>query len=199
MYDRLEMAERVKAFSGELRGVFALSDLRNLLQTDNRDVLYRGLSDLEGAGILSRFCRGFYVASDFDPLVLSQRINPESYVSFGNALAKYLLIGSVPRYRVRAAKPGPKRIYSNGEYRIEHLGIKSELVFGYEVVDAVRIALPEKAVLDTLYFYRRGVRFGFDVYSDIDYGQLDRAVIREYLGKYRNPVFVEFARRLTNA
>lgn len=199
MTSRLEMAERVKAFSADLRGVFALSDLRNLLQTSNRGVLYRGLKDLEQAGILSRFCRGFYVTRDFDPLVLSQRIAPDSYISFGNALARHLLIGSVPRYRIRAAKPGPKRVYSNGEYQIEHLTLKPELVFGYEVIDAVRIAVPEKAVLDTLYFYRRGIRFSFDVYTDVDYSQLDRDLVRQYLGEYKNPVFVDFARRLTDA
>jgi predicted transcriptional regulator of viral defense system len=193
------MAERVKAFSSELCGVFALSDLRNLLQTSNRGVLYRGLADLERAGVLSRFCRGFYVTPGFDPLVLSQRLSPDSYVSFGNALARHLLIGSVPRYRIRAAKPGPKRVYTNGEYRIEHLGLKPELVFGYEVVDGVRIALPEKAVLDTLYLYRRGVRFSFDVYTDIDYSRLDGDLVRKYLGEYRNPVFVDYARRLTDA
>lgn len=193
------MAERVKAFSPELRGVFSLSDLRNLLQTSNRGVLYRSLGDLERAGVLSRFCRGFYVTRDFDLLVLSQRISPDSYVSFGNALARHLLIGSVPRYRIRAAKPGPKRVYTNEEYRIEHLSLRPELIFGYEVVDGVRIALPEKAVLDTLYLYRRGVRFGFDVYTDIDYSRLDGDLVRKYLGEYRNPVFVDYARRLTDA
>jgi hypothetical protein len=197
--DRLDMAERVRAFSEELRGVFSLSDLRNLLQANNRGVLYRALRDLEQAGIVSRFCRGFYVTPEFDPMVLSQRLCPDSYISFGNALARHLLIGSVPRYRIRAAKTGPKRVYMNGEYRIEQLSLKPDLVFGYEVIDGVRIALPEKAVLDTLYLYRRGVRFSFDVYTDVDYGQLDRALIRSYLGEYKNPVFVDFAGRLTNA
>lgn len=199
MSDTLEMSEKVRSVSVEMGGVFSLSDLRNLLQTDNRDELYRGLKDLEGAGILSRFCRGYYVARNFDVMVLSQRLAPESYISFGNALARKLLIGSVPRYRIRAAKPGPKRAYSNGEYRIEHLSIKPELVFGYEVVDTVKIALPEKAVLDTLYFYRRGVRFSFDIYSDIDYSRLNTDIIRDYLARYENPVFIDFARRLTNA
>ena len=199
MSSRLEMAEKVKEIAPELRGVFSLSDLRNLLQTGNRGVLYRGLKDLEQAGVISRFCRGFYVTRDFDPMVLSQRLSPDSDVSFGNALARRLLIGSVPGYRIRAAKPGPKRVYTNGEYRIEHLSLKSDLVFGYETVDGVRIALPEKAVLDTLYLYRRGVRFSFDIYTDIDYSRLDLALVREYLDKYRNPVFVAYVRRLTDA
>jgi hypothetical protein len=199
MSNRLKMAEKIRGFSSEMRGVFALSDLRNLLQTDNRDVLYRSINDLQEAGVLSRFSRGFYITRDFDPLVLSQRISPGSYVSFGNALARQMLVGSAPRYRVRAAKAGPKRVYSNGEYRIEHLSLKPELNIGYEIVDGIRMALPEKAVLDTLYFYRLGISFSFDVYTDIDFSRLDRSVVREFLQKYRNPVFVDFARSVLDA
>jgi hypothetical protein len=193
------MAEKVREVSSDMSGVFALSDLRNLLQTANRDVLYRSINELQKSEILTRFSRGFYVTKGFDPLVLSQRLAPNSYVSFGNVLAKRLLIGSVPRYRIRAAKIGPKRIYSSDDIRIEHLSLREGLHFGYEVVDGVRVALPEKAVLDTLYFYRRGIRFSFDVYSDVDYGRLNKDIINEYLLKYKNPVFIDFARNLTNA
>jgi len=193
------MAEKVREVSSDMSGVFALSDLRNLLQTANRDMLYRSINELQKSEILTRFSRGFYVTKGFDPLVLSQRLAPNSYVSFGNVLAKRLLIGSVPRYRIRAAKIGPKRIYSSDDIRIEHLSLREGLHFGYEVVDGVRVALPEKAVLDTLYFYRRGIRFSFDVYSDVDYGRLNKDIINEYLLKYKNPVFIDFARNLTNA
>jgi len=196
---RLKMAEKVREFSSGMSGVFALSDLRNLLQTANRDALYRSIKELQSAEILTRFSRGFYVTKGFDPLVLSQRLCPESYISFGNVLAKQLLIGSVPRYRIRAAKIGPKRVYSNGDIRIEHLSLREGLHFGYEVVNGIRVALPEKAVLDTLYFYRRGIRFSFDVYSDVDYSRLNKDIINEFLLKYKNPVFIDFSRSLINA
>ena len=199
MPNRLEMAEKIRAFSSEMSGVFTLSDLRCLLNVDNRDIFYRSINDLQKAGVLSRFTRGFYITRDFDPLVLSQRISPESYVSFGNVLARQALIGSIPRYRVRAAKPGPKRVYSNKEIRIEHLSLKPDLIFGYELFDGIRMATPEKAVLDTLYFYKLGISFSFDVYSDVDYSRLNKAIIREFLTKYRNPVFINFARSLIDA
>jgi len=193
------MAEKVRDFSSDMSGVFALSDIRNLLQADNRDVLYRAINELQSADVLTRFSRGFYITKGFDPLVLSQRLCPDSYVSFGNALAKQLLIGSVPRYCIRATKVGPKRVYSNKDIRIEHLGLRRGLNFGYEVVDGIRIALPEKAVLDTLYFYRRGIRFSFDIYSDVDYSRLNKDIMAEFLKKYKNPVFIDFARKLINA
>lgn len=199
MLSRLKMAEKVRDFSSDMSGVFALSDIRNLLQAKNRDVLYRAINELQSADVLTRFSRGFYITKGFDPLVLSQRLCPDSYVSFGNILAKHLLIGSVPRYRIRAAKVGPKRVYSSQDIRIEHLSLRGGLHFGCEVVDGIRVALPEKAVLDTLYFYRLGVRFSFDIYSDIDYSRLNKDMLNEFLKKYKNPVFIDFARKLTDA
>jgi hypothetical protein len=193
------MADRIRAVSSGLRGVFSLSDLRNLLKARSRDVFYRSVNALQEAGVLVRFSRGFYVTEGFDPMVLSQRICPASYVSFGSILARHLIIGSVPTYRVRAAKPGPTRVYSNGQYRIEHLRLKPGLCFGYETVEGIRLALPEKALLDTLYFYKQGTRFSFDIYTDIDFGRLDKKTLAEFLTRYRNPVFKDFVRRLTDA
>jgi len=74
--------------------------------------------------------------------------------NFGNVLSKQLLIGSVPRYRIRSAKVGPKRVYSNEDIRIEHISL------------------------------RKG---------------LNKDIINEFLKKYKNPVFIDFARNLINA
>ena len=54
------MAEKVRGFSSDMSGVFALSDIRNLLQADNPDVLYRALNELQSADVLTHFSRGFY-------------------------------------------------------------------------------------------------------------------------------------------
>jgi len=46
--------------------------------------------------------------------------------------------------------------------------------------------------------FRRGIRFSFDIYSDVDYSRLNKGIINEFLEKYKNPVFIDFARSLTN-
>ena len=61
------------------------------------------------------------------------------------------------------------------------------------------MADPEKAVLDTLYYYKLGTKFSFDIYNDIDYSNLDKPKAIKYLSKYKNPVFKDFARSLINA
>lgn len=196
MNNLLKSAEAIRRVAEDMRGVFSLSDLRNLLGPAHKHTLYRALQRLQEAGIMSRFARGFYVTPGFDAATLSQRICPDSYISFGTVLADELLIGSVPARRVTAVKTGPSRTYGNGEVCIEHLRITRSLYFGYRRVGGVNRALPEKAVLDTLYFYKRGKTFSFDIYTDIDYEQLDGRTIDRFLQRYRNRLFVAFARKV---
>jgi len=146
--------------------------------------------------ILTRFTRGFYVASDFALPVLSQRIAPSSCVSFENILAQNLVVGSNPAKRLTAIKVGPTRRYEALGFEIVHLGVQPSLIFGFEVIDGVKTANSEKAVLDVLYFHLRGRRCTFDIYSDINLRKLDMNLIRDYLGRYRNPKFVAFAKNV---
>jgi len=70
------------------------------------------------------------------------------------------------------------------------------LFFGYEAnPKGFLLATPEKAVLDTLYFYLRGKKFYFNIFGDIHYGSLDKDTFFEYLARYRNPKFRTFAER----
>lgn len=199
MIDRYRVVAEIGRMGSAQGGVFSLSDLQNLLKIKSRDSFYRTVKGLCASGVLVRFSRGFYVTESFSCRVLSQRICPESYISFGTVMADNMLVGSIPKYRVRAVKPRPTRVYKNAEYCIEHLGVKSELCFGWTVVKGIKVAVPEKAVLDTLYFYRQGAKFSFDVYGDIDYGVLDKEKVNEYLLKYKNSIFVDFARRVIDA
>ena len=86
--------------------------------------------------------------------------------------------------------------YAGAGFVVEHVGVTVGLWFGFTVRDGVRYADAEKAVLDTLYFHLRGRRQAFDIYSDLNLRKLDRARLRDYLARYRNPRFVTFAQRL---
>jgi len=195
----LEITQKLQELSPLQRGVFSAADLKNLIDPANKASLYRTLKQMQDADIIKVFCRGFYVAKDFDIQVLSQRICPDSYISFGTVLAKKLLIGSVPKYRLLAVKLGQNRIYQNSDFQIEQLAIKPELFTGYENINGVNIATPEKAFLDTLYYYQKGMKFSFDIYSDIDYDGLDRKKLIEYLKLYKNKNYVTFVNGVINA
>jgi len=195
----LKITQRLQELSSPQGGVFSAADLKNLIDPINKASLYRTLKQMLDADIIRVFCRGFYVTKDFDIQVLSQRICADSYISFGTVLAKNLLIGSVPKYRLLAVKLGQNRVYQNSISRIEQLAIKPELFTGYENINGVNIATPEKAFLDTLYYYQKGMKFSFDIYSDIDYDGLDRKKIKKYLKLYKNKKYVKFVNGVINA
>jgi hypothetical protein len=189
-------ARAIEEAAATQRGVFSKADLQTLLAEPHPSAFARRARALEEHGLLRRFCRGFYVTDTFDLPTLSQRINPDSYVSFGTVLARELLIGPRSARRVVAVKTGKSRTYEGLGYEVVHLHVTPHLFFGYAPTDGVRFADAEKAVLDVLYFHLRGRRYPFDIYSDVDYGRLDRRRLDSYLGRYRNPKFVAFARGL---
>lgn len=181
------------------QGVFSLSDLKNLFSPYDSVMFYRHMRRLERNGVLRRFTRGFYVASEFSLAVLSQRLCDKSYVSFSNVLADKLLIGTIPRHTVSAVKLGKNRRYESDWGRVLHFGSAPRLFFGFEVRNGVAYANPEKAFIDTLYFHLRGHGFGFNIYHDIDMSRLDRKKILAYLKAYRNPKFVRFVKGVLHA
>lgn len=168
-------------------------DLQIALGEKHRTGFNRRLKALQTNGVLRRFVRGWYVARDFELATLSQRIAPESYVSFATVLAQSLLVGTSPKNRLIAAKIGRTRKYAAFGYEIVHVGIARHLFFGFETRDGVRFADKEKAVLDVLYFHLRGRVYPFDLYSDIRFEELDRRRIQKYLKRYENPKFIAFA------
>jgi len=195
----LKISQSLQKFSASQGGVFSIAELKNLISPNNKAILYRIIKCLEEAAVLRLFCRGFYVTEDFDIQILSQRICADSYISFGSVLAKNLIIGSTPEYRIQAVKKGQSRVYQNSEYRIEHFGITPELFTGYENINGVKVATPEKAFLDVLYYYQKGMKFSFDIYSDIDYNALDRRKIKQCLTLYKNKRFISFVNGVLNA
>ncbi len=188
----LEDARRVEESSAQQRGVFSTADLRALLPDRHPAAFARRVDSLIEAGVLRRFLRGWYVSETFDLATLSQRLTPESYVSFANVLADELLIGPRPERQVMAVKLGRARSYRCSGFEILHLGIAPHLFFGFRVEDGIRFAEPEKAVLDVLYFHLRGQKYVFDPFSDVDYSRLDLDRLGTYLERYRNPKFVSF-------
>ena len=184
----------IAEFAERQRGVFSKADLQVLLAEPHAAGLVRRIRNLEEGGTLRRFSRGWYVAESFDLATLSQRIAPRSYVSFGTVLARELLVGPRPDRQLIAAKVGRTRTYAAFGYEIVHVRIAPHLDFGHTPTGGVEYADPEKAVLDVLYFHLRGRPFPFDIYSDIDFGKLDRKRLNRYLDRYRNPKFIAFVR-----
>lgn len=173
-------------------GVFSKSDLQTTFAERHPAAFVRRVNALLDHRVLRRFCRGWYVTEGFDIATLSQRIAPESYISFTTVLARHLVVGASPEGVIVAVKTGRPRRYANLGFLVEHVSVTDELLFGFTTEDGVRYADAEKAFLDTLYFHLRGRRYPFDIYSDMVVDRLDHDRLREYLGTYRNRKYVTF-------
>lgn len=179
-------------------GVYSTSDLSNLFGESNPIALNRRIRRLEQNLVLRRFVRGFYTCGEFDKQVLSARLNRDSYISLGSVLAHELIIGSIPVKILYAVKTGRNRLYHKSDVTLQYLGITPSLFFGFENRDGVNIATPEKAFLDTLYFYQKGRKYSFNIFTDITVERLDRDIILAYLSKYNNPKFIAFVKGYLN-
>jgi hypothetical protein len=105
------------------------------------------------------------------------------------------LIGTESPYQVYCIVPAKAAFYK-GVPNISYYKLAKELCFGFKPNEkGVLIAEAEKAVLDTLYFYLRGKKFYFNIFSDINYGLLNKDKFFASLERYNNPKFKTFAER----
>lgn len=109
------------------------------------------------AGFLMRLKPGVYVLPDnlaFLAEIANQLYYP-SYLSFSSALSRYGVIGQVPYSLIFATTKKSKTMDLGGK-EVVYSQIKPELYFGYQLVERMNIADPEKALLDQLYLAALG-------------------------------------------
>ncbi|MGL1901959.1 MAG: hypothetical protein OCC49_07480 [Fibrobacterales bacterium] len=188
----------IQQFDSQMNGVFSTYDLQQLFGMDNKVLLYRRLKTLCESDVIQSFCRGIFVTPQVNLQKLTTKLIPESYISLGSILSDKLIIGTTPGNRVYCIKPGRSKIYSNDSYEIIFYGINSDYFNGYTNLNGVNYASAEKAFIDTAYLYLKGVPFYFDIYSDIQYDQLDRNILSNILTQYRNPKLIRFVEGLLN-
>ena len=194
MKNALENAGKLVEFAPKVGGVFSLSELSSLFDISCQQTLWIAIRQFESAGLLKRYCRGIYVARDFDPQVLSAKVRTDSYISFGSALAYHRLIGTESPYLVSCVTPSRASEYT-GDVNLSYARISKNLYFGTVALEnGVRMADAEKAVLDTLYFYQHKRAFYFNIFQDVNFSALSREKLEAYLERFSNPKFRTFAR-----
>ena len=194
MKNAVENIQKLADFAPKVGGVFSLLELGALFDISNQQSLWIAARRFEAAGLLKRYCRGIYVARDFDPQVLSAKVRTDSYISFGSALAYHRLIGTESPFLVSCVVPSRASEFA-GEVNLSYARISKELYFGMVPLEnGAKMADAEKAVLDTLYFYQHKKVFYFNVFQDIDFAALSKERVDMYLERYVNPRFRAFAR-----
>ena len=195
MKNWVEYSENLLKLGESVKGVFSLMELSSVFNESSKISLHSIINRFIKAGILKRYCREIYTLENFDFGVLSAKVRQNSYISLGSALATHRLIGTESPFQVFCIVEF-KAAYYKGVPNISYYKLAKELCFGFEPNEkGVLIAEPEKAVLDTLYFYLHGKKFHFNIFSDINYNRLNKNKFFAYLEPSGNAKFKTFAER----
>lgn len=160
----LELRDSMKDFT-----VFSVRDILRVDQAFHR----RRLNEWQDKGYIRKVIKGFYVLADraldeWAMFEIANRIYKPSYVSLESALAHYQLIPEIV-YGVTSISTRRSYRFASSMAEFRYRTVTPRLFFGYDLAAAgsrrVKIARPEKAVLDFLYLHPR-------LRSDADYGSL---------------------------
>lgn len=141
--------------------VFSLTDCQQWFPDSHRATLILQLSQYTTRGRIIRLKPGLFMlnAQPFpNPFVIASRLDTQSVVSLETILHRAGLIPEIP-FAVTAVTPTKThqfQISSTGAFIFRH--IKPQFVFGWELENfppyTVRVARPEKALLDLFWFHR---------------------------------------------
>lgn len=141
--------------------IFSLEDCRKWFPQSARATIIVQLSHHVTRGHFLRLKPGLFLLNREpfpDPRVIASRLNPEAVISLETVLSEHGIMPEVPFATVAVTSGKTAR------YTIPHLGtflfrrILPSLLFGWTTQSfppySVRVATPEKALLDLLWFHR---------------------------------------------
>lgn len=149
----MKNSNRIKILQNSPKTVFSSRELRNLWGMDEdwfRTTVKRMVDD----GTLSRLDRGYYLfGSDLNPFELANTISAPSYISFNSALRYFDINFQASKTIFSAASISYEKNIAG--YTFKYHKIKDEILFNLEGIktdSGVTTALPERAILDGMYY-----------------------------------------------
>ena len=150
----LKLKEKLKNYP-----IFRLEDIFKWFPLENRRTVISQLSGWTNKGLLQRLKRGVYKFSDFqvkDTFILSDLLYSPSYISKESALNYYGIIPDIP-FAITSVTTNKSIDFHSKEYGLFiYSHIKPTLFFSYKTIKTdiynYKIALPEKALFDFIYF-----------------------------------------------
>lgn len=138
------------------KDVFDVRDVKALFP-DEVETINTSLKRLKDAGIIVPVTRALYRLADvtFEIEKVATTVLYPSYISFESALSKYGIINQGLYELTLATTRHSKRLRIGG-VTCEYSQIKPKLYFGFNLLNGIYIAEPEKAFLDTLYLIALG-------------------------------------------
>lgn len=177
--------EAVKKIYDSGLKMFTGRALADLVGKERGQDLVRAVKRLVKAGVLEKLERDKYVLAGFRPEMfeMARFLYQPSYISFETALNHWGILSQFP-YEVTSAtvkKPVVKKVEGK-VFSYSH--VKQDLFFGYEKQGDGMLAMPEKALLDQVYLYTKGLK-GLTI-DEYDLERIDKKRLFEYGVKYPN-------------
>lgn len=191
---------RISEMSDKLNGVFTRPDLAHLFGANNEDTLSKRIESMISGGYLKRAIKGIYYTPNAKLMDVAQRIYFEGYFSTSTALSFHTMIGTRPAYKVSILTTRPR----NREIRldigtIQMKKIHRDYFFGFQQQGTIKVATPEKALIDTCYYYMRKEMYPFNLSCDINVWKIDLDLLGKMLERYKNKKFVQFTLNMIEA
>ncbi len=161
---------------------FTLQQLKGVLNIKEPS-LYKIIQKLLTANILTKIEKDKYFLTDsqISDFALANYLYQPSYISLESALNFYGVLSQFP-YEITSVttKKSKEKVFQGKLFTYRKL--KKDLFFGYQKIEDFLIAYPEKALLDQLYLYSKGLKsINLDEYN---LKLLKVSRVREYLKKY---------------
>ncbi|PIU37499.1 hypothetical protein CO005_03655 [Candidatus Roizmanbacteria bacterium CG_4_8_14_3_um_filter_34_9] len=164
---------------------FSLDDFGRLLNINNQNSLYKKIQRLEKKEIIKKLIKGKYlfIFNKTDDFKIANYIYQPSYISLESALSFYGIITGFS-YKITSITVKKSRSYIIDEKDYLYSHINQDLFWGYEKKEDFLIAEKEKALVDLIYFYSKGLR-GFDR-EDLDISEINKKKLILYAKKFNN-------------
>ncbi len=164
---------------------FSLDDFGRLLSINNQNSLYKKIQRLEKKKIIKKLIKGKYIftynkTSDFK---IANYIYQPSYISLESALSFYGIITGFP-YKITSITVKKSKTFTINQKDYLYSHIDQDLFWGYEKKEDFLIAEKEKALIDLIYFFIKGIRT-FDR-EDLDISEINKKKLIFYAKKFHN-------------
>ena len=174
-----ELIEKIKKIN---KAFYTAADISKVSGLSRSSVLVL-LNRLAKGGRLIRLRRNCYIFPDkkIDLELIAAQIDPDGYVSFESALARFGILSQIP-YSLTMATPNRSKKIKVGEREIIFRKIKKNLKGDIFLENGIQIASAEKALLDMVYLVSRGQSdFNFD---ELDWRTINKKKLKKLSEKY---------------
>lgn len=173
--------------------LFTLDDFSRLLFIKNQNNLYKKIQRLEKKGIIKKLIKGKYLFafSKTNDFRIANFLYQPSYISLESALSFYGITTGFS-YQTTSITVKKSRTFIVNEKDYLYCHINQNLFWGYEKKEDFLIAEKEKALIDLIYFYSKGLR-GFNS-DELDVSEIDKQKLIGYARKFNNKKLLSIVR-----